>query len=271
MYEATLYSGGTLDTNIPTSEATGNKRFVLCVLTVYGGEPAVIYDSNGTVFLYDNSTWRWQEGRTPLQAGIEYLAAQYIEIYNAVRKATAAIDYTQPYVKITSFGIEIPSTVQSFGTWEGEAAFLMWDGSLLNTALVSYADITTYESAPNEYTVIIQFEVSGDVLNYLVASTAIIAVCSYAMPVARGQQGTVTTDPTEYLSDFEITTSLDGQSTKLTPPRPTYHIKRCEQLSDGLVGRSRKRKRVQGRISSFRKLELDGGLTESVSWEGGAV
>lgn len=165
--------------------------------------------------------------------------------------------------------IEIPSTVQSFAMWEGEAAFLTYDGSVLNTALVSYADISTYESAPNEYTVIIQIEVIGDVLNDLVASTAFIAVCSYAMPVARGQQGTVTTYPTEYLSVFEITTSLDGQPTKLAPPRPTYHIKRCEQLSDGLVGRRRKRKRVQGRISSFRKLELDGGLTESVSWKGG--
>ena len=114
--------------------------------------------------------------------------------------------------------IEIPSTVNAFNSWEGEAAFLTYDGSSLDTARVSYVVIDNNEDAPSEYTTRIQIEVSGDVLNELVASTAIIAVCSYAMPVVRGQQGTVTTDPEEYLSDFGITTSLDGLSTKLATP-----------------------------------------------------
>lgn len=113
--------------------------------------------------------------------------------------------------------IDIPSTVNAFNEWDCEAAFLTHDGDL-SIAFVGYADMYNYEKAPNEYTTRIQIEVSADVLNNLVASTGIIAVCSCAMPVVRGQQGTVFTDPEEYLRDFEITTSLDGLSTKLATP-----------------------------------------------------
>lgn len=100
-YYVTLYSGTTLDTNIPTSEAAGQKNFGGYATVVFGGEPAVITDPTYFTFVYNNSRWSWRNNG--LQQGVEYLAAQRVEVFNAITNATAVSDYTPGYVKIKYF------------------------------------------------------------------------------------------------------------------------------------------------------------------------
>lgn len=100
-YYVTLYSGGTLDTNIPKSEATSSeKSFELYEIIDYYGEPAIKTEPVA-MFYYKTSAWAWQDNG--LQAEIEYLAAQIIESYNAARNQAAAEGYDPLACKIKYF------------------------------------------------------------------------------------------------------------------------------------------------------------------------